>query len=102
MFWKKMISILVDKLNFKEGKIDHCLLTRVDERGIVMIALCINDYLCIGDKEALTWLEDELNEAGLKTTIENKLNDYLSCEIKMGEEKNVGVLRQPHTLGLVK
>ena len=48
-----MISILVDKLNFEEGKVDPCLLTRVDERGIVMIALCINDYLCIGDKEAL-------------------------------------------------
>ena len=29
MFWKKMVSILVDKLNFKEGKVGPCLLTRV-------------------------------------------------------------------------
>ena len=43
-------------------------------------------------------LEDELNEAGLKTIVENKLNDYLSCEIKMDEEKNIGILRQPHLI----
>ena len=77
MFWKKMVSILVDKLNFKEGKVDPCLLTRVDERGTVMIALYVDDCLCIGDKEALKGLEYELNEAGLRTTVENKLNDYL-------------------------
>ena len=93
-----MVSILVDKLNFKEGKVDPCLLTRVDERGTVMIALYVDDCLCIGDKEALKGLEDELNEAGLKTTVENKWNDYLSCEIKMDEEKNVGVLRQRHLI----
>ena len=93
-----MVSILVDKLNFKEGKVDPYLLTRVDERGTVMIALYVDDCLCIGDKKALKGLEDELNEACLKTTVENKLNDYLSCEIKMDEEKNVGVLRQPHLI----
>ena len=63
-----------------------------------MIALYVDDCLCIGDKEALKGLEDELNEADLKTTVENKWNDYLSCEIKMDEEKNVGVLRQRHLI----
>ena len=93
-----MVSILAEKLNFKEGKVDSCFLTRVDERETVMIALYVDDGLCIRDKAALKELEDELNEASLKTTIENKLNDYLSCKVKIDEEKNVGVLRQLHLI----
>ena len=98
LFWKKMVSILTKELNFKAGKVDPCLLTRSNERGTVMIALYVDDCLCIGNKEALETLENELNEAGLKTTVETKLTDYLSCEININENSTKGTLRQPHLI----
>ena len=86
LFWLKMVGILTNKLHFKEGKVDPCLLTRTDKRGTVMVALYVDDCLCIGDKEAVDSLEAELNEAGLSTTVEDLLTDYLSCEINIDKE----------------
>lgn len=46
---EKMIFILTNKLNCKAGKVDTCLLTRTDEDGTVMVILCVDNFLCVGD-----------------------------------------------------
>ena len=81
---------------------DPCLLTRTDKKGTVLIVLNVDDCLYIEDKNAIIFLEHELNEAGLSTTVENSLTDYLSCEIKIDEEAKRGTLRQPHMIKNLK
>ena len=101
-FWKKMIFILTTKLNFKAGKVDPCLLTRTDEDGTVMVALYVDDCLCIGDNAALESLKKGLVEAGLIIKVQDDLTDYLSCEIKVNDAGNGGTLRQPHLIKNLK
>ena len=75
---------MTTKLNFEAGKVDPCLLIRTNEDGTVIVALYVDDCLCIGDLTLIKSLEKGLEEASLIIKVENDLSDYLSCEIKAG------------------
>ena len=94
-FWNKAVEVLKN-IGFVGGQADPCLMTRTSDEGTVHVIMYVDDFLCVGDLEALTMLEKELKKLGLKIQVTENLTDYLSCEIKLNEEKDSGYLRQPH------
>lgn len=64
---------------------DPCLFVQRDKLGVVYLAMRVDDYFCIGDKEAL---EDDIKKLGkqFKLIVEHSLQDYLSCKIVFDEE----------------
>lgn len=49
-------------------------------------------------KEALQWLISEIPKQGLNITVEEKLTDYLSCEIVFNQNKTKAWVGQPHLI----
>ena len=77
-FWKRIVRDLED-IGFKPSAADPCLLARKDKRGLVIIALYVDDCLCIGNKEAIESLINELQAKKLNLKIDR---DFISPKKK--------------------
>jgi len=100
-WWKKFVKILIH-IGFEMSKADPCLLTRRNKNGIVFIGLYVDDCLCIGHDKAIEEVIKLLKENGLKLKTEDKLVDYLSCEVIFNNARDEAWLGQPHLLKNLK
>ena len=96
-WWKKLVKTL-KKIGFKGGCPDPCLYTKRDKNGLVIIALYVDDCLCIGHDKAIEETIKQLKQEGLSLKIEGTLKDYLSCEIRFNMERTKAWIGQPHLL----
>ena len=94
-YYKKFISALRD-IGFVGGYPDPCLMTRHGKEGVVFIAIWVDDSLLVGDKDAIDKTIEDLKRKGFTLKVEGTLQDYLSCEITLDQEKGVGWIHQPH------
>ena len=69
---------------------------RNDQNGTVIIFLCIDDTLCVGDKKAIDIFKKEIKEHFV-TKEEGKVDDHVGCMVK---RINGGILR--HQSDLIK
>ena len=93
---KKFSSILTKKMGFRQCRSDPCLFYRKDDKGTVIVLTYVDDNLCIGNKEALEGVLQEIVTHGLQITVERHLTDYLSCEIRMNKSRTMAWIGQPH------
>jgi len=100
-WWKKLISIL-KKIGFKGGNADSCLMIRRDDNGLVITSVYVDDNFCVGHRKALGELVEELKKEGLSIKMSNKLDDYLSCTIKLSDDKTKAWIGQPHLIDKLK
>jgi hypothetical protein len=96
--WRKKLVTILRKIGFKGKYSDPCLMTRRYELGIIFIALYVDDCLCVGHTAAIKDTIEQLKVNGLEVTVEDKLTDYLSCEINFSKNKKKAWLGQPHLL----
>jgi hypothetical protein len=54
----------------------------------------VDDCYTVGDKTALSTLEQELNYKGLKLKMSTLATDYLSCDLKIDQKRKVAWIRQ--------
>ena len=80
-FHRKLISVLMNEMNFKKCAGDECLLMRESESGTVVICVYIDDTLCAGPKKALDIFKAELKNF-FATKEEGKMDEYVGCQIK--------------------
>ena len=86
-FYKKLSWTLTNKLGMKKCLADQCLFVRNDEHGVVMIAIYIDDTLCIGSKKAIDQLKTDIKKH-FSTKEEGEMEEYVGCEIKrIGKHK---------------
>ena len=55
-FWKKTVEVLKG-IGFVGGQTDPCLMTKTSNEGTVHIIMYVDDFLCVGDPDALNLLE---------------------------------------------
>lgn len=96
-WWKKFVKVLKD-IGFKGGYSDPCLMTRRCSKGIVYIALYVDDCLCIGHRAAIEDTIAKIKASGLNVTVEDTLKDYLSCEISFSKDRKKAWLGQPNLI----
>ena len=56
-----------------------------NDLGMIFIALYVDNFLCIGYKDAITTLEKEFVNAGFQVKPPEELNDYLSCNVNINK-----------------
>ena len=95
---KKFTDVLVNKMGFKQCLADRCLYFRQTDKGIVIVLTYVDDNLCVGQREALQEVVDEIPKHGLQITVEHDLKDYLSCEIRVSDDKKKAWMGQPHMI----
>ena len=100
-YYKKAVESLKSS-GFKGGSIDPCLYVKRSMKGIVYIALYVDDNLMIGDKATIDDAIMALKNQGLVLKVVEGLQDYLTCEIKFSEKKKRAWLSQPHLIKNLK
>jgi hypothetical protein len=79
-FFKRYLKVL-QTCGFHQSPADPCLMVRRNKLGVVYMALHVDDCSGLGHpkavKNAIHMIKDHFN-----LTIEPKLTDYLSCEIR--------------------
>ena len=88
-WWIKYVEKL-RKIGFEGGYPDPCLYSRRDEDGVVFLAVWVDDSLLVGDRKAIDKAIQDLKDEGFVLKEDGSLDDYLSCEISMNEDKTVG------------
>ena len=83
---------------FVGGSIDPCLYVKKKRKGVVYVALCIDNNLIVGDIDAINDAFEALKNKGLELKIVEELQDYLSCKIKISDNTKHAWLEQPHLI----
>ena len=86
------------KIGFEGGYPDPCLMMRKNEKGIVYIAIWVDDSLLVGDKDAILEVVADLKKEGFNLKLEGTLEDYLSCEITFNKDESIAWVHQPHLI----
>lgn len=95
-FYNKIIEVL-QKFGFKVSAADPCLLTRQLNEGVVYLALYVDDILAIGDDKALQKTIQQL-QGCFSIKQNDKLTDYLSCDIRFSDDGTSAWIGQPHLI----
>ena len=74
-------------MNMRKCLADQCLFTRKTSKGTVLIAVYIDDTLCVGKQDAIDELKAEIKKY-FSTKEEGPMQEYVGCEIiKEGRSK---------------
>ena len=95
---KKFTDVLVNKMGFRQCRADRCLYYRRNKDGLVIVLTYVDDNLCVGHPKALKAMLEEIPKHGLQITVEHELKDYLSCEIRLNEDRTKAWIGQPHMI----
>jgi hypothetical protein len=75
------------------------LLTQRSNKGIVYVACYVDDIFGVGHEEAINEIIELIKKHGLKIKVQDKLTDYLSCNILFNQNnKSIAWLGQPHLI----
>lgn len=96
-YFKKAVRILKE-IGFTGGDMDPCLFWRKSSKGTCYIALYVDDNLLVGDLAAIDEVIELLRSKGFILKVEDKLTDYLSCEIVLSKDRKKAWLGQPHLI----
>ena len=96
-YYKKANEIL-KKSGFLGGNDDPCLYLKKSGKGIVYVALNIDDDLIKRDIEVIYEVIAALKENGLILKIVEGLKEHLSCKVRLSGDKKQPWLGQPHLI----
>ena len=90
--WYKMWSSIMSKLGFSKSPADPCLFKRGKGSSLLLVCLYVDDGIAIGKDAELDKFFAEL-QGQVKITMEETMDDYLSCSIKMNPNQDQGMAR---------
>ena len=96
-YYKQAIEILKN-FGFKGGNINPCLYVKKSVKGIVYVALYVDDNFMVGDMVAIDDTILALKSNGLVCKIVEGLQDYFFCKIKFSEDEKRAWLGQLHLI----
>lgn len=94
-FFIKYTQILT-KIGFVQSYAEPCLFIRTYEKGMVLMAVHVDDCYIIGTTTALNDTIDCIKKSGLNVTVQRNIKDYLSCKILFDEHMTKAWFGQPH------
>ena len=87
-FFKKLLEVLIGKMNFIKCLSDQCLLYRRDEYGTVILCLYIDDTLVVGDIKAIKRFKEDIKKF-FSTKEEGTMNEFVGCKVLRTGEKRI-------------
>ena len=95
--YKKAVDILKSS-SFIGGSIDPCFYVNKSAKGIVYIALYVDNNLMVGNIATIHDVIKALKSKGLVLKIVEGLQDNFSCKIKFFDDKRHAWLGHPHQI----
>ncbi len=86
------------RLDSRGRNADLCLVIKRGPNGIVMASVYMDDNFCVGHKQALAKLIEDLKEHGLLVKVTEDMTDYLSCNIVFLQDGKSMWIGQPHLI----
>ena len=80
-FHKKLLDVMINKLDFEKCKANECLLQKTTDKGTVIVCVYIDDTLCVGEKEAITEFKRDLKKY-FDTKEEGEMYEYVGCKVR--------------------
>jgi len=96
-WWKKFVGIL-KTINFKGGYVGPCLMIKHSNDRTIFASIYVDDNVCIRHTKALAMFVEDLKKQGLTIKVSSKLTNYLSCLIKISEDRKSAWIGQPHLI----
>ena len=100
-FFKKLITCL-KSLGFQGGEVDPCLMYKKNEKGMLHVAIYVDDCLFCGTTEMIDETVKGIIKWGLQVKVEDNLTDYLSCRVIFDKTREMAWLGQPHLINNLK
>ena len=88
-------------MGFKASKVDPCLLIKRNEKGIIFVALYVDDCLCVGSKQLIDELKSKIQES-FTIKIDHDVSNYSSCKIYFTKDEKGTVLHQRDIIKSIK
>jgi len=82
--------------------VDPCLLIKRGPNGIVMVSVYVDNNFCIGHKQALAKLIEDLKKHVLLVKVTEDMTGYLSCNIAFSQDGKSMWIGQPHLIWKLK
>ena len=83
-------------LGFSQSVSDPCLFMRGKGDKLLIILTYVDDNLTLGKTDEIKKFLNELKNTEFTYTVEENLQDYLSCEIRKSADGKKGWIGQPH------
>ncbi len=96
-YQKKAVEIL-KKIGFTGGDVDPCLYMKQSKKGLIFIALYVDDNLIVSHQKVTNDTIEGMTKHGLLLKVEDQLNENSSCEIKFSDDKKKAWLGQLHLI----
>jgi len=93
--WFKRLSDVLITLGFKPCESDPCLMYRVNENGMCIILMYVDENLIAGSNTAIDQVTDKTRKV-FNVTISSEATEYLGCEIHIAKDHTCGSIGQPH------
>ena len=91
--WFKRLSDVLITLGFNPCESDPCLMYRIDEEGLCIILMYVDDNLIVGSRKAIDKATTEI-KAMFSVTVSPIATEYLGCEIDVVENYSCGWIGQ--------
>jgi len=91
--WFKRLSDVLITLGFNPCESDPCLMYRIDEEGLCIILMYVDDNLIVGSRKAIDKATNEI-KAIFIVTVSPIAMEYLGCEINVAENYSCGWIGQ--------
>ena len=96
-YGKKFSDVLVKQLGFQRSDSDPCLFMRGEGDERLIILTYVDDNLVLGKTKMIDAFLEEFKKTEFTFTVEDTLEDYLSCEVKLSPSKTAWI-GQPHMI----
>ena len=93
--WFKRLSDIIISLGFKPCESDPCLMYRVNENGLCIILMYVDDNLIVGSNKAIDQVTEEIKNV-FNVTVSPEATVYLGCEIHVAKNNTCSWIGQPH------
>ena len=89
------LSDVLISLGFKPCESDPCLMYRVNENGLCIILMYVDDNLIVGSNKAIDQVTQEIKNV-FNVTVSPEATEYLGFEIHVAKNNTCGWIGQPH------
>jgi len=93
--WFKRLSDILISFKFKPCKSDPCLMYRVNENGICITLMYVDENLIVGSNKAIDQVTEEIKKF-FNVTVSPEATEYLGCKIHIAKDYTCGWIGQPH------
>jgi hypothetical protein len=61
-WWKTLTTYMIEEKSFIKSEVDHCLVMKEDENGVVYMGLYVDNILMVGNSEAIEMAVNTLKQ----------------------------------------